>query len=134
MTNIARTLFTVSALCFATLASAQVTLHENENFEGRSFTARQRVQDLQRMGFNDRASSIVVTSERWQVCENLNQRGRCMVLRPGKYPSLASMRLEERIRSVRQVRPDEQVSDSAYAPMPGTTPEKRRRRGTTTQP
>jgi len=62
MKSIAHTLFAVSALAFAAQASAQVTFHENENFKGRSFTTQQRVGNLERSGFNDRASSVVVTT------------------------------------------------------------------------
>jgi uncharacterized protein YcfJ len=39
-------------------------------------------------------------------------------LRPGRYPSLASMGLNDRVSSVRNLRPDERVADYRYAPAP----------------
>ena len=43
------------------------------------------------MGFNDRASSVIVERGQWQVCDDIGFRGYCIVLRPGQYPSLAAM-------------------------------------------
>ena len=62
-------------------ASAQVTFYENQGFQGRSFTTQGKVANFARFGFNERASSATVTSERWEVCEDVSYRGRCMVLR-----------------------------------------------------
>jgi hypothetical protein len=55
------------ALSVSTLASAQITFYENEDFRGRSFAASSWVNDFNRYGFNDRASSAIVTSGRWEV-------------------------------------------------------------------
>jgi len=118
MKFIAPSLFAVSVLAFAGQASAQVTFHENENFQGRSFTSQQRLNQLHRAGFNDRASSAVVAGQRWEVCDSQNLRGHCKVLRPGQYPSLSAMGLEDNISSMRPLPANERVADSAYAPMP----------------
>ena len=129
MKSIVKTLFAVSALAFAAQASAQVTFHENEGFQGRSFTTQERQRNLQRFGFNDRASSVVVTAgQRWQVCEDNNLRGSCKVLRPGQYPSLSDMGLNDNISSVRPVPANERIADSAYAPLPVVAQDYRRRR------
>jgi uncharacterized protein YcfJ len=128
MKSIAKTLFAVSVLAFAAHASAQITFHENENFQGRSFTSQQRLQNFQRAGFNDRASSVVVVGQRWEACEDVSLRGRCMVLRPGQYPSLSAMGLNDRISSVRPVPANERVADDAYAPLPIVAQDYRRRR------
>lgn len=128
MKTIAQSLLAVSAIAFAVQAGAQVTFHESENFQGRSFTSQQRVQNFQRSGFNDRASSVVVVGQRWEACEDVNLRGRCMVLRPGQYPSLTAMGLNDRISSVRPVRANERVADNAYAPLPLVAQDFRRRR------
>jgi uncharacterized protein YcfJ len=109
-------------------AAAQVTFHENENFQGRTFTSQQRVPNLQRSGFNDRASSAIVVGQRWQACDDVQMRGRCMVLRPGQYPSLQAMGLNDRISSVRPLRDNEHVADSDYAPMPVVAQDFRRGR------
>ncbi len=84
-------------------ALAQVTFYENDNYQGRTFTSDRSVADLRDNGFNDRASSLVVSSQRWEVCGDINFGGRCVVLRPGNYPSLTDMGLNDRISSVRLV-------------------------------
>ena len=90
-------------LAFATGAAAQVTFYENEGFSGRTFTAQKQVPDLTRLGFNDRASSIIVANDRWEVCDDARFGGRCVILRPGRYPSLQAMGLNDRISSMRTV-------------------------------
>jgi uncharacterized protein YcfJ len=113
-----KTALALAVLSFSSLAAAQVTFFEQENFSGRTFTTKARVNDLSRFGFNDRASSVEVASSRWEVCEDARFRGTCVVLRPGSYPSLASMRLNNRVSSVRAVGARENVQDSRYAPAP----------------
>lgn len=106
------------ALAAAGHATAQVTFYERESFQGRSFTTDRDVGNFGRFGFNDRASSVVVQGERWEACEDARFGGRCMILRPGQYPSLSAMRLGDRITSVRTVARDERVDDNRYAPSP----------------
>lgn len=108
----------VTMATFSTQAVAQVTFYEHESFEGRSFTAKQRVNNFQRFGFNDRASSVVVIGERWEVCEDSQYRGRCVVLRPGRYPTLAAMGLDNRISSAKAINRNARIDDNRYAPMP----------------
>jgi len=59
----------VAGLAVATQAAAQVTFYDNDSFGGRSFTTEQRIDNFGRYGFNDRASSVVVVRNRWEVCE-----------------------------------------------------------------
>lgn len=118
MNAVPKTMLAIAALTFTSLASAQVTFYEQENFTGRTFTTKDRVANLSRFGFNDRASSVEVTSSRWEVCEDARFRGQCAVLRPGIYPSLASMGLNNRISSVRAIGANASVQDSRYAPTP----------------
>lgn len=109
-------------------ASAQVTFYEREGFSGRSYTTQQRVGDMQRSGFSDRASSVVVVGQRWQACDAARFEGRCTVLRPGQYPSLVAMGLNDRISSVRPLPANRRVAEADYAPMPVVTQDFRRRR------
>src|SRR6185369_10537900 len=95
---------------------AQVTFFENENFGGRTFTTERPVDNFQRIGFNDRASSVEVIGERYEVCDDAGFRGNCRVLRPGRYPSLRSMGMNDRISSVRAVSPNTRIDDNRYAP------------------
>jgi hypothetical protein len=85
-------------------APGQITFYGRENFEGRSITVDRPIGDLGRMGFSDRASSLVVTGTPWEVCDDVRFNGRCIVLRPGRYPSLAMIGLNDRISSVRATR------------------------------
>src|SRR6185312_5919327 len=87
----------------ATSAAAQVTLYSHDDFRGQQFTANGTVRNLDRLGFNDRASSIVVNGGDWQFCEDANFQGRCVILRQGEYPSLDRMGLSNEISSLRPV-------------------------------
>jgi len=90
-------------LVVATTAGAQVTLYSHQDFHGQQFTANGRVGNLERIGFNDRASSLVVNGGEWQVCEDAHFNGHCVILRPGEYPSLDRMGLSNEISSIRPV-------------------------------
>ncbi len=128
MQAILKTVAAVAALVAATHAAAQVTLYEGEGFRGRAFTANSPIGDLERFGFNDRASSVIVDHGRWEVCEHARFEGRCVILRPGSYDSLAGMGLGNRISSLRAVgsgRPS--YSYETPAPLPAPTYEWRRR-------
>ncbi len=118
MNAVLRTALAVAALAMATHAAAQITFYENEGFGGRSFTTQKQINNFQRFGFNDRASSAVVRSERWEVCEDVRFRGRCVVLRRGQYPTLAAMGLNDRVSSVRIVSRNARIADDRYAPAP----------------
>ena len=115
-----KTILCLSAITVAAQAAAQVTVYESESFAGRAFTTNERIVNMERIGFNDRASSITVAGERWEVCDETRMNGRCSVLRPGRYPSLTAMGMDNRISSLRPVRNDERISDNRYAPLPVT--------------
>jgi uncharacterized protein YcfJ len=102
----------------ATQAASQLTFFERDGFQGRSYSTTGQVSNLRRTGFNERASSAVVAGERWEVCEENRYRGQCMVLRPGRYPSLAAMGLNDDISSVRALPRSARVADNRYAPLP----------------
>ena len=88
-----------------------ITFHERRDFHGRSFSANGPVHDFDRSGLNNRASSVVVESGTWEVCDGPGFSGRCVVLRRGQYPSLNEMGLNNRISSARPV--------AAVTPRPG---------------
>ncbi len=106
---------------------SQVTFYENEDFQGRTFSADKQVEDFSRTGFNDRASSVVVLGQRWEVCNNARFGGDCMVLNPGRYPSMAAMGINDRISSVRALDWNVRVEDRRYAPAPAPVYDNRRR-------
>ena len=116
-----------AALVAASHAAAQVSFYENEAFDGRAFSTDRQVGNFKRYGFNDRASSVVVVNKRWEVCEDAQFSGRCVVLRPGRYPSLSAMGLNDRVSSVRMVSQNMRVADERYAPVAEPVYDDRRR-------
>src|SRR5262245_2526704 len=102
-TSLWRGVVGVVAVAAATHAAAQITFYQRDGFDGQSFTTRQPIDNFERFGFNDRASSVYVASARWEVCEDPHYGGRCVVVRPGRYPTLVSLGLNNRVSSVRPV-------------------------------
>jgi uncharacterized protein YcfJ len=118
MNTVLRNALAVAGLAISTQAAAQVVFYEHDGFEGRSFTSERSIGDFQRFGFNDRASSVVVMRDRWEVCEDARFAGRCVVLRPGRYASLSALGLNDRVSSARMVVRTARVEDNRYAPAP----------------
>ena len=106
----------IGALLLATQAAyaAQITFYEGEGFRGRAFTTKRPVTNFKADGFNDRASSVVVDSGDWLVCDDSEYRGRCVLLRRGAYDSLRGLGVDNRISSVRQA--DRRQGDYSEAP------------------
>jgi uncharacterized protein YcfJ len=127
MNALLKTTLAAAGLAIAAQASAQITFYENDGYSGRSFTANRQIGNFDRYGFNDRASSVVVLSDRWEVCENEQFGGRCVVLRPGRYPSLSAMGLNDRVSSVRSVGRNARVEDNRFAPVAEPVYDNRRR-------
>jgi uncharacterized protein YcfJ len=111
-----RSALCISALILAAQAvqAAQITFYEGEDFRGRAFTTKRPVTNFTRYGFNDRASSVVVDSGDWVVCEDSQYKGRCVLLRRGAYDTLQRMGVNNRITSTRQA--DRRTHDYAEAP------------------
>jgi uncharacterized protein YcfJ len=99
-------------------ASGQVILYEQGGFAGRSLTVVEPLEDFRRSDFNDSAQSLMVIGQPWQLCEDYRFQGHCVVLRPGRYPSLTAMGMDNMISSVRTIRHEAQVADDRYAPAP----------------
>lgn len=127
MNAVLRSALAVAGLAVATQAAADLTFFEHEDFQGRHFSAQKQVSNLERQGFNDRASSAVVVGDRWEVCSDARFRGDCVVLRPGRYPSLDAMGLDDPVSSVRIVSRNARIEDRRYAPEPVPVYDNRRR-------
>ena len=84
-------------------AGADIVFYEHGGFRGRSFVADQSISNFANIGFNDRASSVIIRSGTWQLCSDAFFRGRCVTLAPGEYPTLRSMALESQISSAREL-------------------------------
>jgi hypothetical protein len=89
------------ALC-AAASAAEITFYQDANFSGRQLTLRGWTPDIAQTGFNDKASSIVVTSGRWEVCTDAAFKGYCATFVQGDYPVI-DPRLNDRISSAREV-------------------------------
>ena len=97
---------------------AEITLYGREGFGGRSFSTREPVRNLERHEFANRASSAIVQGGRFEICESRGFEGRCRVLRPGKYPSLAAMGMNDAVSSVRPISRQSKVDEGRFAPPP----------------
>ena len=118
------------AVLLGTQAMAQITFYEREGFRGRAFTAERRIGDLERFGFNDRASSVVIDRGRWEVCDEPRFEGHCVVLRRGSYDTLRGLGMQNAISSVRPIERDrdrQAAINEMPAPLPAPSPEYRRR-------
>src|SRR5258708_6767877 len=90
-------LYSMCAVSFA----AEITFFERENFRGQRVELDSTAPNFERLGINDRASSVRVRGGAWQVCSERFFRGNCVTLRPGDYPSLRSIGLSNTISSAR---------------------------------
>ena len=125
--HIAQVIAAIAVGAMALPAWAQITFYEHEGFLGRAVSSNRAVQDFRSIGFNDRASSAVVEGGRWEVCDNTQFGGSCVVLRPGNYSSLSGMGLNDRVSSSRPAdRRRAQIPD-APQPVAGPPYEYRRR-------
>ena len=122
-----KTAFAASALIFAAQAAAQITFYEGEGFRGRTFTANSQVNNFKRIGFNDLAKSVVVTNGRWEVCDDADFGGSCVVLRRGSYDSLNGLGMSNRISSVRRANLQNTYATEAPEPLAAPTYEYYRR-------
>jgi hypothetical protein len=85
-------------------AHAEIVFYSNDNFDGRSYASEDDIPNLDKVGFNDKASSIKVRHGRWEVCSDADFRGKCVTLEPGEYPSLHSYGLNDKLSSARPLR------------------------------
>ncbi|MEQ1518100.1 MAG: beta/gamma crystallin-related protein [Usitatibacteraceae bacterium] len=118
---------TATTVLLATQAAAQITFYEGEGFRGRAITTDKQIVNFARIGFNDRASSIVVDRGRWEVCTDERFGGRCVALRRGSYDSLHSLGMGNQISSVRPVDQRSSYQNELPPPLPEPTYEYRRR-------
>ena len=99
-----RALALVALVAAAGQACASITLFGREGFRGSRVTLDQPAPDFRQFDFNDRASSVIVDGEPWEVCQDIGFRSRCAILRPGSYPNLAAVGLGDLLSSARPAR------------------------------
>lgn len=81
---------------------AGVELFAAPGFGGERTAVREELRNLEEIGFNDRAGSLIVFGGQWEFCEHSEFRGRCQTYGPGRYERLGSLQFE--ISSIRRVR------------------------------
>jgi hypothetical protein len=64
---------------------APIVLHEHAGGGGRAVDVTAAVDNLLRLGFNDRASSIEVRRGRWELCSDAGWSGECRVFGRGRH-------------------------------------------------
>lgn len=79
-----------------------LTLFEHDRFGGRAVSFQGDARSMRGVDFNDRASSLVIHQGQWQLCEDDNFGGRCVVYGPGRYDNVGNM--NDRISSLRRIR------------------------------
>ena len=82
--------------------AGEVTLFSQRDYQGNAMTIRGPAPNLERIGVNDAAASLVVREGTWEVCTDVQFRGQCVRLQPGEYSSLG-MSFDDRIASLREV-------------------------------
>jgi len=125
--NMKRLLMCAALAGAALPAAAEITLYGQEGFHGRSYSTEQSVRNLEREGFANRASSAIVRGGRYEICDQRGFEGHCMVLRPGQYPSLSAMGMNDAVISVRPLVRQAVVEERRFAPPPPVAYDYRRR-------
>lgn len=81
---------------------APVVLFSQTRFGGSQVDLRGDMRKLEQVDFNDQAGSVIINEGTWQLCDDADFRGKCIVLSKGRYDNLRD--LGDRISSVRRVR------------------------------
>ena len=84
------------------VVAGEITLFEHPDYGGRRITLRGTVSNFDPIGFNDRASSMVIREGYWEVCSDAFFRGHCATFGPGEYRGLQTS-LAGSISSAREV-------------------------------
>jgi hypothetical protein len=93
-------------------ADGGITVFDDVNFQGVRMTFTSDVPDLNRANLNDRVSSLQVSpNESWEVCEDNNYGGRCVVM-SGVARDLRSLGMSDRISSMRRLQGRQARSNS----------------------
>lgn len=80
---------------------AGVQFFSEPDFGGERVTIERDLRELDRVGFNDRAASAVVTAGTWEMCTDAGFGGSCAVFAPGRYPRLGGLTCQ--VSSVRRM-------------------------------
>lgn len=119
-----------ASLAFPALSAqaAEFQIYTAPGFGGASIELRGETPDVSGLGnFHDQAASLIV-NDRWEVCTEANYRGDCVVVGPGRYPTLNAP-IRGRIGSIRPLavkQAEERRNNYAAAPVPAPREDLRR--------
>lgn len=83
-------------------AAADIVLYASQDYLGPSHIVDRPRADLRVESLQAEATSAVIASGRWELCEDPQFHGPCVTLGPGKYPSLGDLGLKYGAVSVRR--------------------------------
>ena len=93
-------LLTAAGAAFAQ-PRAEAVVYDQPDFRGRNMTLRGEVPNFEKIGFNDRTSSIRILHGTWEFCTDAHFQGTCKTFAPGEYRDLG--RQGDHISSARLV-------------------------------
>ena len=76
-------------------------LYEHINYEGSTLTVTGDVKTFVTVGFNDVASSLIVTKGTWTVYEHINFGGKSKEFGPGVYPTFVGLGINDMVSSIK---------------------------------
>jgi len=80
----------------------QLVLYAAKNYQGASHGLDRSQPDVRADALQGAATSMVIASGQWELCDNTYFRGQCVTLGPGKYPSLEAVGLMHGVSSARR--------------------------------
>ena len=89
---------------YSAYGRGSIELFGQPGMRGRSMKIDRDAPTLEGSGFDDRASSLVVTEGTWQLCSDPGYAGTCRTYSPGEYPDLG-YGMAKAVSSARLVRP-----------------------------
>ena len=66
-------------------------IYVDVSYKGATFVATGDVPNLVKVGFNDKASSIIISKGDWALYEHVDYKGKKIILGPGKYDNLHTL-------------------------------------------
>lgn len=94
-------------------ASPRITVYSDPGFSGTNAVFTTSINNLIPRGLNDTISSIQIDGGNWQLCADVNYRGRCQTLGPGSYSNLSALGLQDTISSMQLVSSDSSGSSGS---------------------
>ena len=66
-------------------------IYKDYNTKGKTLVVTKDISDFRAVGFNDKASSCIISKGEWAFYEHINYEGKKIVLGPGTYTNLYTL-------------------------------------------